>query len=330
MFIFTSLHNGMACVGITVTPPSKQPDAMLALSKHEVVRAPELKDIAGKRMWQATVEIIGTFKQNLDLRNFPLDCHTLKIHIEMGNSKDMVYMPVQHVDSMLSLDTRDCALYGWIWSGVRMVFGQTDPKLSKLGNSYSYFEVHFNIAREWKPYFWRIGIINMFITQASILTFVMHPSNAFSDRVSYLVTLLLTLVAFLYTVQERLPAVGYVTLLEKDILFSFFTLFVLLLQSGITSYFISTYTEEDNHEAAYWWLTADRQFGQWCSICLVCRYLLFVVYCICMRKQEKSRLRVCGEENNNSVGKALIRREDLVPAKGKLREIFEVNLNLNT
>ena len=57
------LHNGMACVGITVKPPSKQPDAMLALSKHEVVRAPELKDIAGKRMWQATVEIIGSFKQ---------------------------------------------------------------------------------------------------------------------------------------------------------------------------------------------------------------------------------------------------------------------------
>ena len=53
----------MACVGITVKPPSKQPDAMLALSKHEVVRAPELKDIAGKRMWQATVEIIGSFKQ---------------------------------------------------------------------------------------------------------------------------------------------------------------------------------------------------------------------------------------------------------------------------
>ena len=162
----------------------------------------------------------------------------------------------------------------------------------------------------------------MLITQASILSFVMHPSNAFSDRASYLVTLLLTLVAFLYTVQERLPAVRYITLLEKDIFF-FFTLFVLLLQSGITSYFISTYTEEDNHEAAYWWLTANRQFGQWSTICLVCRYLLFVVYCICMRKQETSRMRVYGEMENNSAGKALIRR-------GKLREIFEVNLNLNT
>ena len=97
----------------------------------------------------------------------------------------------------------------------------------------------------------------------------------------------------------------------------------MLLQSGITSYFISTYTEEDNHEAAYWWLTANRQFGQWSTICLVCRYLLFVVYCICMRKQETSRMRVYGEMENNSAGKALIRR-------GKLREIFEVNLNLNT
>ena len=63
MFIFTSLHNGMACVGITVTPPSKQPDAMLALSKHEVVRAPELKDIAGKRMWPATAEAVDVRKQ---------------------------------------------------------------------------------------------------------------------------------------------------------------------------------------------------------------------------------------------------------------------------
>jgi hypothetical protein len=97
--------------------------------------------------------------------------------------------------------------------------------------------VHFNIAGEWKPYFWRIGI-NMLITQASILSFVMHPSNAFSDRASYLVTLLLTLVAFLYTVQERLPAVRYITLLEKDIFFLLYAFRIVIAEwNNVLLYF---------------------------------------------------------------------------------------------
>ena len=96
-------------------------------------------------MWHGTVEIRGTFKQSLDLHSFPLDCHVLTVHLEMGSVKEMMYAPVQHAH-LLSLNVSQCPLYGWEWKGTSIKFGATDPRLSKLHNSYSFLELRVKVA----------------------------------------------------------------------------------------------------------------------------------------------------------------------------------------
>ena len=300
-----------------------------SLDKHEVVRPPELKEVNGRTMWQASIEIVGTFKQSMNLENFPLDCHSLKIHVEMGSVNCMVYKPVNHTENIMSLDISDCTLFGWIWSGVRLVFGQTDPALSKVGNTYSYFEVHFNVKREWKPFFWRIGIFNVFITLASILNFVLHPSEQFNDRLGYLVTLLLTLVAFLYTVQERLPPVGYVTLLEEDLIFSFGFIFMLFWEAGLTCYWITQHENNHQLEDADWWIAADANFAQWCAVALVARYVLYIVYCLWIRGREVVRMNK-REAKTGGGGTSLITTKDNIAVKGGLRTIYEKKMGMRT
>lgn len=139
---------------------------------HEIVRQPKLQVVGGVTMWQGTVEIRGTFKQSLDLHAFPLDCHQLKIHLEMGSVKEMVYAPVKHAH-LLSLNISQCPLYGWGWEGASIKFGKTDPSLSKLGNSYAFAEIRFKVARKWTPFVWRVSAFNTLITMASTLNFAL-------------------------------------------------------------------------------------------------------------------------------------------------------------
>ncbi len=56
---------------------------------------------------------------------------------------------------------------------------------------------------------------------------------AFAERLNLLVTLFLASVAFLYVVNDKIPLVSYLTLLDKITLSSFFLLFIMAVESFV-------------------------------------------------------------------------------------------------
>merc|ERR1719268_676189 len=65
-----------------------------------------------------------------------------------------------------------------------------------------------------------------------------------ADRLSVSLTALLTAVAFQFNVASELPDAGYSTLIDKYILFAFFTLFVVIMENMFWS---STVFENMDH-----------------------------------------------------------------------------------
>jgi hypothetical protein len=78
---------------------------------------------------------------------------------------------------------------------------------------------------------------------------------AFAERLNTLLTLFLASVAFLYVVNDKIPLVSYLTLLDKITLSSFFLLFVMAVESFVVH--VTGAPEYGNDEATArlidWW-----------------------------------------------------------------------------
>jgi len=82
------------------------------------------------------------------------------------------------------------------------------------------YEIHLYVQRQ--PEFWNYAIIvpNFCLTLIGLNAFRMQPSEL-NDRISLVVTLILTFVAFKFSISERLPVLPYLTLLDKWLLSMF-------------------------------------------------------------------------------------------------------------
>ena len=203
------------------------------IRKNEVVCEPSLQTTGNVQKWHCVMELEGVFSQALDLRSFPLDCQSLVVRLEMGNVNDMRYVPVKHQQVVLSVEQSLCAVTGWTWLGAAVSFTQSDPALSKQRNSYAQVIVEFKLARQWRKFLWRIVYFVTMILFSSLLIFTMHPGEEANERLSLIFTLLLTLVTFQYSVQDMLPAVPYMTLVEKYVLSCTVWLFAMAIYCSV-------------------------------------------------------------------------------------------------
>eukprot|EP00494_Astrolonche_serrata_P008342 UN08379 len=75
-----------------------------------------------------------------------------------------------------------------------------------------YLVLHF--TRYWQYYVWRVLLILNII---SIMTFAVFgfDEETLHDQFAYLATLLLSTVAYLYIIAEKVPSLKYLTLIDK-------------------------------------------------------------------------------------------------------------------
>ena len=254
-------------------------------SELRIVSAPRLQAVgargARRRMWHAVAEVDGTFRQSLDLRAFPLDCQALVVRLEMGNVREMVYRPAAHQASVMTVEAGNCSLVGWRWLGAAVRYAGTDPALSKQGNSYAQCVVEFKIAREWGAAARQIALFTCLVLWSAALAFLMHPVEQFADRLGFLFTLLLAIVAFQYTVADRLPDVAYVTLIELYNLSSLVAVFALAVFCGCAR------AHADAPSRFVDWAAADRRALGWYLRVNAVAHALGVAYC----RRERQRQR---------------------------------------
>lgn len=206
-----------------------------AIKDHErdIRKKPRLKEVGGVTKWFAQLWVSSTFKQQFDLHAFPFDCQDLIVRFEMGNVKQMVYCPPAHQSVFVSIERELCPLSDWDLCGATVLTTGTDPKLSKQGNSYSQLVLQIHLARHWKPHFFRVGLpIQLFIVMSAI-SYVMDPVEDFEARIGFIMTLLLTIVAFQINVQGLLPLSPYLSIGELYVLGCVLMIFFVAIESGV-------------------------------------------------------------------------------------------------
>ena len=85
------------------------------------------------------------------------------------------------------------------------------------------------------------------------------PEDA-GDRLSITLTLVLTAVAYKYVIAQQLPAISYLTLMDKYVLFSFFLLGVGVVENVIVKWI----SKDDSTRADYVdWIYFATATGVW-------------------------------------------------------------------
>jgi hypothetical protein len=122
------------------------------------------------------------------------------------------------------------------------------PALHELETALKYSNLRFSFALErlYGYYLWKVVFIQLMLSMLS-WTVPFMGVHAFSERLNTMLTLFLSSVAFLYVVNDKIPMVPYLTILDKITLSSFFLLFLMAVESFLV--FIISSPEHIDDEA---------------------------------------------------------------------------------
>jgi len=147
----------------------------------------------------------GTFLAQMDLHAFPFDAQELPVIVRLPFRADY--------GRQLELLKEKTEIKDWIklaeWS--RYV---PDCKASEDSKGRAKFVIRFPVVRKSGFFVWNVLGVVFMITLLNFLVAFMHRDNL-GNRLSVLFTLLLTTVAFKFTISDKLPAVPYFTVADQ-------------------------------------------------------------------------------------------------------------------
>jgi hypothetical protein len=198
----------------------------------------------------------GVFVESMELQDFPFDCQPLRIILTLKSAKDAceVGPHENHLQHVLhrrwfghsEWDTLKPALYVDYVKKTHSITGKTQTRTRitlamAVRRASSYFLVNI------------MGLMGT-LCAASFTAFFMPPDDL-NARATFVVTLLLTLVAVKLLVSERLPEIAYVTLLDKYALATIaFMLCLMVIFAGLSQL-------DDPAESTWWDSAAYRITG---------------------------------------------------------------------
>jgi hypothetical protein len=179
-------------------------------------------------------KIWGWFSQPLDLRDFPLDRQTLKIHIiAVGLLEPEVAMtPLVKEHGRSSAIAKQFSLPDFkvvSWKAHPQPYIPWEGQVGVPG-----FVMEIDIERRTNYYFWKIIFPLCLIVIMSWIPRWIEPTQI-GTNVGIAATSFLTLVAYLFAVAHLLPRVSYFTRMDEFILLSTLMVFISLLQTAATT-----------------------------------------------------------------------------------------------
>lgn len=98
--------------------------------------------------------------------------------------------------------------------------GLTDPTESASGKQYPMLHLKMCVERRLGYWIFNIVLPLFFITTVSLISFAVPPEDV-ADRAGITLTVMLTLVAFKYSVADKLPQISYLTIIDAYVLLCF-------------------------------------------------------------------------------------------------------------
>ena len=178
--------------------------------------------------------IKGTFKEVLELNNFPFDYQDLGLTLTSNWHAEEL--------TLVKDDEKDDNIHTWNfyakqeWDLRRHVITKTmtlKPTEGSSGNSYPQYMIRMNVMRKYRFYLYNVFLIMCLITVLTFSAFAVKADSP-GDRIQITLTLLLTTVAFKYYVQQFVPTVSYLTVLDSYVLCCMVFQFCMALHNAIS------------------------------------------------------------------------------------------------
>jgi len=173
----------------------------------------------------------ATVTSAMDVRRFPFDQQQLRIPIES------YYYGVDDVrfvvnDASTGFD-RERALPEWTITEVRTWVDEHDyVQYGEFYPAYSRFNFELRIHRQWPFYLWKIFVPLLLIVAGSWSVFYVDD---LATNITTAFTIMLTVVAFNFSIADTLPKVPYLTFMDAVLLTSYVSVFLTLIQLLVTA-----------------------------------------------------------------------------------------------
>ena len=181
----------------------------------------------------------GTFATYHHLSDFPFDKQTFLISLI---SLEWTEKDVQLViDEKVTGQRKRLNISDWTIKGVEATVGRRyDPAFEKFTSRYDF---HISAERIKAYYLWKVILPLCMIVAMSWCVFWINPAQ-YGPQIGLSATSMLTLIAFIFATTNMVPRLGYLTLLDRFIVFSTILVFLALVESLTTVYLVSKEKKE--------------------------------------------------------------------------------------
>lgn len=181
--------------------------------------------------------LVGTFEEEMELWDFPLDTQKLQIQFTVSNSNEGKHPVKLEPDLRNSKVRQTNFVLRNVWVLLRdLYFNLEDSDASESARNHTYpiLRVVAVVQRRAPYYVWNVYIPMLTFVIMSFMSYFVHKKDV-ADRMDLSLTLVLTAAAYKFVVAGMLPAVGYLTLLDKYVLACMMFLFLIVVEHGVCS-----------------------------------------------------------------------------------------------
>eukprot|EP01084_Bolivina_argentea_P143498 251957_1 len=177
------------------------------------------------------------FTEEFEVASFPFDVQDLTMaftqHSTIGMS--IITVPSHVSSSYIRFDHTWSSITNWTVVNIDAAKVELPTKSANVGAVYEIVMFRIQAKRKWKGIVYRLLLWLLFLGVMSWATFAVDASEI-GDRLSYSITMALTIVAFQFIISDQLPQVNYLTLLDKYNLYIFSIIILITLETTIVGY----------------------------------------------------------------------------------------------
>ncbi len=210
-------------------------------------------DVQGDGTCVRRQRYVGPLSQKMDLRDFPFDKHLSRIHfVYTGNKPNDVHFSPHpaYLEKGLKLAagiSPDISLPDWDILGfeARPLAYTITEEMQAAGYAFE-----FTAKRDIRYFVWKVILPLILIVIMSWVAFWIDPKEI-NTNITAVMTSMLTLVAYRFTFENYIPKVGYLTRIDRFMLWSTLMVFFSIIQVAVNA----SLCAKGHHEMA---VTIDR------------------------------------------------------------------------
>ena len=210
---------------------------------------PEVADVAPDGTAVYRQRVIGAFSQSLNLRAFPFDRDTFRVHVvALGQRPEEIQFAPDEI--AISAGMRDgielaerLTIQDW---SVTSATTRVLPYTIAPGIELAAYTFEFAAFRRAHHFIIKVIIPLVLIVAMSWAVFWIEPNDA-STQVTVSITAMLTLIAYRFTIDSDVPKLPYLTRLDAFVLMSTALVFLSLIEVLVTTKFANCNRTEQAH-----------------------------------------------------------------------------------